>query len=410
MSSDNYDDIKPYYDRNRDRYIVKVSVGKGKPRKSVYGKTEKEVVLKARKVLYSCRDENIIKSKGISLTELLKLNLERKDNAGKVGDSQYNRTLQIIKMVENSEIGFKNIQEITEKEYQDLFNKISKEYSDSSIDKLYTEINQGLKYAKRKKIISDNLLEDIIKSKSKIPTKKVLALTPSEQKILSDYLFGLTIDDYKYKNVLLIQLYMGLRIGETLALKTTDIDLKNKTIHIQRTLTEDRNQKRIIGEKTKTECGNRILPIPDIIYPYVKEQIEIGKTQKDNLLFTNGDNLVTHSSINSQLQRRLINLGIYKKGLSTHSLRHSYATRCAESHVPIKVLSKLLGHSDIRITLNKYIDVYEQYQLEAIKDVENYYKNIDIAPDETIEDEPPKIGARIIQFPRKVSKNYYDAR
>ena len=364
----------------------------------------------ARKLLYSSRDEDIIKSKGISLTELLKLNLERKDNAGKVGDSQYNRTLHIIKMVENSKIGFKNIQEITEREYQDLFNTISKTYADSSIDKLYTEINQGLKYAKRKKIVRDNLLEDIIKSKSKIPTKKVLALTPNEQKILSDYLFNLTIEDYKYKNVLLIQLYMGLRIGEALALKTTDIDLKNKTIHIQRTLTEDRNQKRVIGEKTKTEYGNRILPIPNIIYPYIKEQLEIGKTQKNNLLFTNGDKLVSHSSINSQFQRRLINLGIYKKGLSTHSLRHSYATRCAESHVPIKVLSKLLGHSDIRITLNKYIDVYEQYQLEAIKDVENYYKNINIAHDEITEDEPPKISAKIIQFPRKVSNDYYNER
>lgn len=406
----NYDDIKPYYDKKNNRYIVKVSVEKGKPRKSVYGKTEKEVVFNARKLLYSSRDEDIIKSKGISLTELLKLNLERKDNAGKVGDSQYNRTLHIIKMVENSKIGFKNIQEITEREYQDLFNTISKTYADSSIDKLYTEINQGLKYAKRKKIVRDNLLEDIIKSKSKIPTKKVLALTPNEQKILSDYLFNLTIEDYKYKNVLLIQLYMGLRIGEALALKTTDIDLKNKTIHIQRTLIEDRNQKRVIGEKTKTEYGNRILPIPNIIYPYIKEQLEIGKTQKNNLLFTNGDKLVSHSSINSQFQRRLINLGIYKKGLSTHSLRHSYATRCAESHVPIKVLSKLLGHSDIRITLNKYIDVYEQYQLEAIKDVENYYKNINIAHDEITEDEPPKISAKIIQFPRKVSNDYYNER
>lgn len=88
------------------------------------------------------------------------------------------------------------------------------------------------------------MLEDIIKPKSKISTKKIKALKIKEQKILTDYLLGLTVEDYEYKNVFLIQMYMGLRIGEVLTLKNNDIDLDRRTIHIQRTLTENRERKK----------------------------------------------------------------------------------------------------------------------------------------------------------------------
>ncbi len=47
------------------------------------------------------------------------------------------------------------------------------------------------------------------------------------------------VNEYKYRNVFLIQMYMGLRVEEALALATHDIDLKNKKVNIHRTLTTD---------------------------------------------------------------------------------------------------------------------------------------------------------------------------
>lgn len=413
MGSKKYDDVKIHFDKTRNRYDAKITIEKGKPRKSIHGKTEEEVLLKARQLLYSARDENFITSKGMPLVELLKMNFERRDKAGKIGDAQYNRTIYVIKQVEESKIGSKNIVDITENDYQDFFNEIAIKYADSSIGKCYTEINQALKYAKRKKFIADNPLEDILKPKSKKPEKEVMALSTDQQKILSDYLFSLTIDDYKYKNVLLIQLYMGLRIGEALALKIEDIDLKNKTIHVQRTLTQNRKKEIVIGEMTKTAAGNRVLPIPDIIYDYVKEQVELSKNNRDNLLFVNGDKLVRHTSINDQLIRKLINLGIYEKGFSTHSLRHTYATRCIESGMQAIVLSKLLGHSDIRVTLNTYVKVFNEYQTKIAKEVENYYKDINLLQnkkesntyDNDYNDFETK-GAKIIPFPKIAINDY----
>ena len=157
---------------------------------------------------------------------------------------------------------------------------------------------------------------------------------------------------------------MGLRIGEALALKKEDINLKDRQIHIKRTLTEDRDGNIVVGEMTKTFCGNRVLPIPNIIYEYVKEQMEFSKNNKDGMLFLNKGKLVRHSSINDQLKRRLMNLDICEKGFSTHSLRHTYATRAIERGVQPKILQELLGHSSLAAT-----QVYTHSSIARLKDI-----------------------------------------
>ena len=62
-----------------------------------------------------------------------------------------------------------------------------------------------------------------------------------------------------------------------------------------------------------------------------------------------------------------------------HSLRHTYATRCIESGMPAKVLQNLLGHTDIRITLDTYCDVFQKYSMENLAVADSYMKSNNIA-------------------------------
>lgn len=73
---------------------------------------------------------------------------------------------------------------------------------------------------------------------------------------------------------------MGLRVVEASALSTHDIDLKNKRINIHRTLSTDADWNIIMGNKTNTYAGKRILPIPDFLYPYIVEQMQIAEGRK----------------------------------------------------------------------------------------------------------------------------------
>ena len=68
-----------------------------------------------------------------------------------------------------------------------------------------------------------------------------------------------------------------------------------------------------------------------------------------------------------------------KGDLSQHSLRHTYATRCIEGNMPPKVLQTLLGHADIRITLDTYSNVFESFQAENVAKVDNYLSDLGIA-------------------------------
>ena len=148
----------------------------------------------------------------------------------------------------------------------------------------------------------------------------------------------------------------------------SNIDLSQKILFVNRTTTIGKNGETIIGNSTKTYAGKRSIPIPDFMISIFKKQIEISKNNKENFLFLNDDKLITNSACNSRLKRILLDkLGWENTGISTHSLRHTFATRCIESGVNAVVLQRLLGHTDISITLNTYTSVFNLF-----KDIEKF--------------------------------------
>ena len=59
--------------------------------------------------------------------------------------------------------------------------------------------------------------------------------------------------------------------------------------------------------------------------------------------------------------------------MGTHSLRHTYATRAIEAGVTPVVLQKLMGHTDVSITLNTYTSVFDKYKETELEKVNQYY-------------------------------------
>lgn len=103
---------------------------------------------------------------------------------------------------------------------------------------------------------------DVVKPRSQKSDKVVRALTVEEQQKLTGYLTSITVNDYTNKNVFLFQMYLGLRVGEALALRKSDIDLMHNLVKIDKTLTTDANGKVMMGKTTKTYSGIRELLIP----------------------------------------------------------------------------------------------------------------------------------------------------
>lgn len=383
-----------YYSEKLNKWVGQFTSGR-KPdgslnRKSVYGNTRKEVKEKMTKTLADIQNKTFVEKSDITLIELVEKYINQLYNSNKIKDVTYKRHLDTKKIIARLDISNRPIQKITISELNNNLSKITN-YSNSIIEKVYGLIEQAFNFALLDNIINSNpftIRGAIIKPKSVKETKKIEALTIEEQ---NAFLNELSKCNDTYKDIFYIAIYTGMRIGEILALKDEDIDIKNKTISIKRTLTKDENDKIIVGKTTKTYVGTRQIPFFDVLLPVVNKYIIKGFLFKNNGNFINPSTINTHfkkickdagikikiiqkSKKNRKGQDTIINLKT--SNVNTHMLRHTFATRCIEAGISAVVLQKILGHKDIETTLNTYTSVFNKFKEDELKKAEEYFTRI----------------------------------
>ena len=360
-------------------------------RKTVYGKTRKEVSEKINEHLTELKNNEYIDKNDITLDQVMKERVNLQFELKQIKESSYKRCLYSIKEIEDNMPSLANmpIQKITSNDINHNLKNILT-YSNSIISKILMQINGAFNYAIVSGIVKENpfAIKGAIIRPKKDSTKKVIALTVEEQQSFVDEL-----ENYydPYKTILFVALYTGMRIGEILALTTDDIDLDNKIIHVNKTLTKDKNDRVIIGTTTKTYSGQRDVPIIPSLYD-ILNSYEINHT---GTLFTVNNKLINPSSINSHFKRicakadiKVIKVNSSKLNKSgnkikikssdvhTHMLRHTFATRCIESGMQAVTLSRILGHKDISVTLNTYTDVFNQFKEKEVNKLDEYLNGL----------------------------------
>lgn len=173
-------------------------------------------------------------------------------------------------------------------------------------------------------------------------------------------------------------LQTGIRVGELIALKWSDVDFKNRKIKIQRSASEVAKKGFVIGEP-KTKSGHREIPLTkeavNILYSQKEKnsQNKIIPIQYADYIFLNKNgNLIQKSAYNQGIYAICNRLGMRK--FSIHLLRHTFATRCIESGMRPKTLQAILGHSKIEMTMNLYVHVTDESKLEEIEAIEKNLK------------------------------------
>lgn len=386
-----------YFSEKLNKWVGQFSAGRknnGKlNRKSVYGNTRKEVKEKMTKALAEVQSNSYIEKSDITISMLGEQLINDKHNANIITEATFGRALNTFNHIKNSDIANLKIQSVTAYELQNFINT-KKDYANSYIDKIYEMLGSIFKEAIKKDIIIKNPLLSVIKPRSLKKDKEIESLSLEEQKA-----FVNELKDEKYRNIFLLALHSGMRIGEILALQPEDIDFKNKLLTIDNTLTKDKDGKVIIGETTKTYDSTRKIPITSILEGILSDSLISYIPNNNNLLFCHSNgSIIAPSTINSQFKRVCKNAGIKvittkkKKGIdlngndkfvnlkssrvNTHMLRHTYATRCIEAGVPAPVLQKLLGHKDISITINTYTTIFNKFKEDALNNYINYIQNI----------------------------------
>ena len=349
----------------------------GKPiRRSVTGKTVKEVNEKLTIIKNSIITGTYIAPNKITMCDLARLMIEDDLNLNYIKEATYYRHIETLKRIEKCPYFTTTpIQELSYAAIKDFLLSETR-MSQSIINKVFTMIQKTLKEAVKRKIISENPIADLKKPKSSQKREKVRALTKDEEVKLYKVL---TTEDVNYSHQMLLSMLTGMRMGEINALNVEDIDLRFKTIAVNKTIARGLKGEAFVSKSAKTENGNRIVPISATVLPLIDEILLC--TGEQHLFEQNGKPINT-SQVNLQFQRVVEKYDIVDKKIrgkvSLHSLRHTFATRCIEAGMQPKVLQHILGHSDIKITLNTYCDAFESFQKENIAKTDEYFAGMGI--------------------------------
>lgn len=308
-----------------------------------------------------------------TIPDLVEAYYQRRLDMNYVQLQGYHRSMETLKIIRRSLIGGMPIQAV-EKEHILIFLRSITKYADSTIEKLYLQLQRAFALAVNKKIIKENLMldEDLVRPKSKKPTKEIVSLTQEQQKIFLDALNDHNPPAYRntYKKQLILALNTGMRMGEINALKKSDIDFKRKVIKVRRTISLGEKSIPFLNETTKTDAGRRDIPFTEAVEKLLREVIAESKPNPDNLLFYDYNNmkLITTNQVNSFFNRICKKAGLEITG--QHALRHTFATRCIEAGVEAIVLKKWMGHTDIHVTLDTYADVFDSMHNNSINKLE----------------------------------------
>lgn len=368
----------------------------------IYSSTLNELREREKEILRNIND-GIKHSKSLNINDMyemwVKIKRGLKDNTFKNYQYMYRSFVQPT-------FGKKKLSLITKTDVRNFYIHLveDRHLKVRTVDCVHTVLYQVFELATEEGYIRNNLASNAMlelkKTKSTDETKR-MALSKEEQKLFETSL--MKKENAYIRPIYLVMLDTGLRVGEATGLRWCDIDFENKEISVNHTLVyydkakvDERCTYSINTPKTRNSV--RTVPMTSQLFEVLQdlktfqEENNLNcKTTVDgycDFVFFNRFGTVYNQAVLNKTLRRIqrdVNLEQIdksKKGtindvvllpkFSCHILRHTAATRLCESGVNARFLMEMLGHSDIRTTMNIYLDVTKEFKASELEKFENY--------------------------------------
>lgn len=377
------------YKRKDGTYSGQVTIGRnsdGKPkRKTIYGKTRKEVSGKIAEILTEVNKGMFIDPSNMLMKDWIKIWSEQYSKK-KNRPSTWRGYETFIRNRIIPKLGEIRLSKLEPYHIQQFYNELKTEprldgkegtISSSSIIKIHAILHKCLVDARRNKLISWNPSDETDRPHKEIQETKILSTDQMD-------IFLEEIKKYRYYAGYLLSIGSGLRPGEVLALKWSNLNLKEKTISIEETLTRVLNDEpnattktKVITQEAKTQKSKRTLALAKRLaaalrahrISQVKEKLIAGDKyiDKDYVFATPIGGHVEYRNFYRSFQACLVKCKI--PPVKLYALRHTFATRLLEDGEDIRIIQEILGHTDIRTT-NIYTHVTQEIKKQSANKID----------------------------------------
>lgn len=346
--------------------------------KWVYGDTQKATLRKLHQIIEGYRDVELTEDSRMTVEEWLEKWLDEY----MPGTIRENTLESYRKYVENyiaPYIGEKQMMQVTMKDIQQLYNKLSAEgrirehpdmgyaLSNSMVHRIHTMMHKAMRNAVEARIIARNPTEGTI-----LPKVERVPMQVLDEEQLERFMEEIEGDEV-WHDLFYVEITTGLRRGEICGLMWSDFDAKKGTLKIRRTVHVEAKGRIRIGD-TKTTTGNRTILLPPSTAELLRNREKDSVTQ---WIFPNPTRLempVSPSSAYNRLKVVLKNAEL--PSVRFHDLRHTFATHALSSGVDAKTLSGILGHTNASFTLDTYAHVTGDMHKRAAEIVGGFMEDI----------------------------------
>ena len=292
---------------------------------------------------------------------------------GKVKPQTFSRTMtDYNRFIPECSLAKKSIKQIETTDIENYLEKtiLDEKLQEQAYKNLKSLLNGIFKYARRKKYITDNPMDTIDVSTTNLvvlpkKSKEAVVFTNKERDLIKNHIMK---DTANYKTsapyAILLSFQLGLRVGELITLKWSDIEEKTK-IHIQRQeivydkyddeLNKTAGSVHEVVEYTKTKAGERFLPLtPEArrILDSVKFWNKLHKIKSEYIFADENGKNFNRQRINTCLYSYCVAVGIIKK--SSHKIRRSVISNLLDNIVNKVSVQEFAGHEELQTTLNSY--------------------------------------------------------
>lgn len=360
--------------------VVGTNPGTGKAiRRSVYGKTQKEVKDKKQSILEQVKNEDYKRPDKTSVGQWLDIWLTTFCRI-KVKQSTLDSYEAIIRNHIKPAVGSIRLQDLCGVQVQKLYNDLlDAGKSPKTVRNVAAVFHKAVSVAVKQKIIGRNPCGDV-----ELPTVNRKQIKPLEDREIP--LFISAIEGHPFRNAYALCLFAGVREGEALGLSWNNVDFEKGQITISQQLQKRKKKGEGYRIVDSTKSGKyRTIEPPAITFKYLRaerarqaeNQLAAGElwSNPDNLVFT--DKTGKHLAIPSFYKAfKRIAAAIGRPDARPHDLRHTAATVAIASGADIKSVQDLMGHATAAFTLNVYAHTSDQMKKDTAARMQSYYDNL----------------------------------